>query len=194
MRTLLPIFRRLGATAAVLLLALAPGCGDDAPPAGQPTRPPDGSPWSEVADPTATGSPDGDMAAGGVKSADAVLERLRARVASGEGSSDQGYQREAEAVAAVLWPGEPEGEDLASARVHMDVATIAGDVSRWLVESEDARALREKSHGLDVEVHDAFLAASAKGPEAYKAWCAGEGQALVARRKAALYEKLFDKK
>jgi hypothetical protein len=171
----------LGVLASVALLVLA-GCGDE--PASEPGEGPD---WSDPAGSHAQGSPDGD----GTTSAEVLLAKLRGRVAEGSGHADPSFERDVGDVAAVLWAPDPESGALEAARVHMQVANIAGEVGRWLAASESARAERTKSHPTDVALHDAFLAAAAKGPDVYRAWCAGEGARLLEEHADARYAKLF---
>jgi hypothetical protein len=199
-----PIFRRLGALVALVAALALAACGDDDPapdadaPGGWSDVAPAEGARSEGAAGTAVGSPDGEAAPtpGGVKSPEIVLERLRARVASGEGHSDPTFQREAEAVALVLWP---EGEDavggaaLQAARRHVEVAVIAGDVARWLTTTV-ARTEREASHPTDVAIHDAFLAAAARGPSAYTTWVEGPAADLLTAHREAVRRKMFEEK
>ena len=178
--TLLPV---CALAAAVALLA---GCGgQDAPePATEPTD----EEWSAPEPIAGSGSPDGDEA---VRSADSILADLRTRIAEGQGHADPTFQKNVQDAASVLWDAQADPATLAGAQQHMQIAAIAGEVSRWLAESEGARAEREKSNPTDVAIHDAFLTAAGQGPEAYRAWCAGEGARLLGEHREARYLKVF---
>lgn len=176
----------LAAIALVLCTFAVGGCGEEAsePPAERdPT-------WSDPAVDGDYGSPDGGSA-DGVTSAETLLERLRRRVAEGTGHADPSFERQVGDVAAVLWSDEAEGPALEAARVHTQVVNIAGEVGRWLATSESARAERTKSHPTDVALYDAFLRAAARGPQAYRAWCAAQGARLLREHADAQYRKHF---
>lgn len=181
-----------GLLAGLLAGSLA-GCGGDAPsdPSADTTES-DGA-WSEPQGAQVSGSPDGDDAA--VRDASALLADLRARVAEGRGHADAGFQRSVQDVASVLWDlSEPGAASIlvrGGSQGHMQILAIAGDVSRWLAESEDARATYERSHPTDVAIHDAFLAAAAGGPDAYRAWCEGEAHDLLANHREASIERVM---
>jgi hypothetical protein len=173
----------------LLFAALAAaGCGDDAKkpaPAGTSSSPPSAS-WSDTAVPK--GSPDGEAR---VRSPAEVLRSLEERVASGRGLGDPGYEHDVQAVAAVLWDPNAVGADAAAAQVHVQVASIALEVGTWLHAFPGARAEREKSNREDVHLHDAFLKAIHQGPDAYRAWCAGAGAALLRELAAARRRRFF---
>ena len=174
-----------------LVLALGgllglPGCGDD--PAPQPGEPEPG--WSDPAADGGVGHPDGGTA-DGVTSAETLLARLRKRVAEGKGHTDPTFERLVGDMASVLWEPDAQGAELEAARVHMQVANIAGEVGRWLAASASARAERSKSHPTDVALFDAFLAATAAGPESYRTWCGEEGARLLKAHADAQYRRHF---
>lgn len=188
------------ALAAALLAAAGLGaCGSDAePPTPVATDQSGGAEdsWSEPEAVQGEGSPDGDdPGAGAIRDAAALLADLRARVAEGRGHADASFQRSVQDVAAVLW-------DLSDAKAasvlartgvqgHMQVLAVAGDVSRWLTESDDARAGYEKSHPTDVAIHDAFLAAAARGPDQYRVWCEEDAHQLLARHREASMRRVM---
>lgn len=175
-------------------------CGDDTPPADLPeagsssaggaageARP---SGWSDPAPgvgDAASGTPDGSDAG----SPEALLARLRARVAGGRGMADAEYERDVRDVAEVLWPSDGAPAERAGAQVHVQIAAIAAQVSAWLAEGENARAERSKSNPIDVEIHDAFLKASAAGGDTYRQWCEDAGATLLKKlaeaRRAAFF-------
>ena len=173
------------------------GCGDDEAPADPPAATPgpnaDGGPaWSGPAPgvgDAATGTPDGAEAG----SADALLARLRGRVAGGRGMADQEYESDVRDVAEVLWPSDADPAARAGAQVHVQIAAIAAQVSGWLAEGENARAERTASNPIDVEIHDAFLKASAAGADTYRQWCEDAGATLLKKlaeaRRAAFFPK-----
>ena len=133
-----------------------------------------------------SGSPDGE---GGPKSAERVLGELRDLIAAGGGLVDPAYEHRAQAAAAVLFDPAAVGPEAEAAQVHVQLSSIAADAGRWIETTAGGRAAVAAEHPWDVKVHDEFLAAIGRGPEAYKAWCAQEGATLLraftdARRKA----------
>ncbi len=181
--------RRLLLTLCLLLaLACTPGCGDEPEqPQGEPD-PGWSDPASEEAAEGASGSPDGERSA--LRTAETLLAHLLQRVRAGAGpGTDPRFGQDVEAVAAVLW--EPDGADAErrAAQVHMQVATTAGDVGARL--AADAKAPVDDT---EKRMHAAWLAAAAGAPEAYRAWCATEGAALLKAREEALRARLFKKR
>jgi len=179
--------------AGLVLTGLLAGCGADAPTGPAPDATEAEGAWSEPQGTRGSGSPDGNDAA--VRDASALLADLRARVAEGLGHADVGFQRSVQDVASVLWDLTDQGGAAAlihaGTQGHMQILAIAGDVSRWLAESEGARATYQKSHPTDVAIHDAFLAAAARGPEAYRTWCEEEAHALLGRHSEASRERVM---
>ncbi len=191
----------------LLVLAFLPlvaGCGEDGPapaPSAEGGPPAAESDWSDPSPGTgatgrpepvegagaATGTPDGSA----VGSPEALLARLRARVAGGRGMGDADYERDVRDVAEVLWPSDADAAARAGAQVHVQVAAIAAEVSGWLAAGEDARAARAKTNAVDLEVHDAFLAATAGGPDAYRSWCEAAGAALLKKLAEARRARFF---
>jgi len=142
-----------------LLLA---GCGEDEPPAPAALAP-------------------------GMTTTGALLEALASRVARGEGISDATWTRDVQEVGAALWPDDADSAHLAARRDHTNLAHIAGDMAAAL--ADDGLGAREDWLARDpgsVRIHDAFVTASAGGPDAYRAWVTGAGRALLAERVAAL--------
>jgi len=176
----------LPTSALVAAVALLAGCGGQEAP--DPAAEPADEEWSAPEPVAGSGSPDGDEA---VRSAGSILADLRTRIAEGRGHADPTFQKNVQDVAAVLWDARADPATLAGAQGHMQIAAIAGEVSRWLAESAGARAEREQSNPTDVAIHDAFLAAAGQGPEAYRAWCADEGARLLAQHREARYRKVF---
>jgi len=165
----------------LLLLCLA-GCGDDDAPGPQPEA--DTPAWSAPAAPAASGSPDGDV--GAPRTAASLMRHLLARVRAGHGpSSDREFGRDVDAVAAALWEPDAAGGEARAPQVHVQLANIAGDV---------ATALAAKPPGApdatELKIHAAWLVALAGTPDAYRAWCAGEGAALLAEREEAVRRML----
>lgn len=145
-------------------LGLLPGCGEDAPaPAVVPAPQPEAAPAD-------------------------LLRYLHERVAAG-GAMDRGFQ-EASTRLQGLWWGQAGDEAAQRARaVHGILLHTAGGVGVELTqEPREAVAARD---ALGLEVHDAWLAAAAQGPEAYRAWCAGEGVEVYRRFEAARQAQLF---
>ena len=183
-----PRWTVLLACAALTLGALvSSGCGDDEEPSGEPP----GSDRSDPALHSGTGSPDGGTA---VKSAKELLATLHARVADGRGLADAAFERDVQSVAAVLWDLAAGGHSPAPAQVHVQISSVAAEVGAWLAASETARAEREKSHPVDVQIHDAFLEAASCGPEAYRTWCGDAGAALLKQLGAARRARFFPPK
>jgi hypothetical protein len=189
----------------LLTLALALGlaaCGDDettpaVPEAGDAATTLPGDAWS---DPTAergplgVGSPDGDVAANEDRTRDGLLKTLHARVRDGRGMGDPAYDRDVRDVAEVLWPANGTAAERMGAQVHVQITAIAAQVGSWFAASESARAERTTSDPVDVKIHAAFLKAAAAGPDAYVAWCDGDGAALLKELAAARRERFFPKK
>jgi hypothetical protein len=148
------------ASVLLVLLALAAGCGD-APPGGPPagTEP--------------------------VAGAEAVLAELSRRVAEGAGISDGTWTTEVQAVAFALWPADVD-QAREARRQHTNLAHIAGDMTVQLLLAPDARDAWRERDPLSLEIHDAFVAASRAGVDAYRRWVEGEGTALLERRVQAL--------
>ena len=94
-------------------------------------------------------------------------------------------------VAAVLWEADAKGVVSPAAQVHVQVAAIAGEVGRWLTASDTARVEREASNPTDLALHDAFLAASKEGPDAYRLWCSNAGANLLEKHAEAAYLRHF---
>ena len=192
----MPVFcalRRRLLTGLVVLGAVGlSGCGDDAgaPSEGDHSGAPDPE-WSRPVAPEGRGSPDGPV--DGVRGADDLLADLRTRIDEGRGHADASYQQSVELVAAVLWdaPGVGAPGDLEAVRTHLQTAAISGEVSHWLAASPSARAERSKTNPTDLAIHDAFLAASAKGADAYRAWCGAAGVKLLREHREATYRKLI---
>lgn len=184
--------RRLLITLLVLGAGGLSGCGDDAAGPATADTGAAGTEWSAPVVADGTDSPDGPR--DGVRSADELVADLRSRIASGQGHADASYQQSVEDVAAVLWDtstfaGLRAGIEASSA--HQKVAAIAGDVSRWLAATPSARAERSQSHPTDVAIHDAFLASSAQGAQAYRLWCGQEALHLLEQHREAVYRKLM---
>lgn len=187
-----PAIRLLAAL--LVVLGTLSGCGDDAgepggavgdqgraagergPAAGEPDR--------------ATGEPNGepgsDVPAYGRVTTEALLEALATRVADGRGISDVTWTRDVQEVGMALWPDDASGEHLAARRNHTHLTHIAGDMAGRLAGNETARAEWMASDPSSVHVHDAFVAASRAGVEAYRAWVVGGGRTLLRERIEAL--------
>ncbi|MDJ0520973.1 MAG: hypothetical protein QNJ90_02745 [Planctomycetota bacterium] len=179
--------RPIPALLLALLVLFSAGCGDDQQPEPQPQPKAEDPGWSDPAAQAATGSPDGDT--GALRTAAALLGHLRKRVEAGEGpGTDPTFGQDVEAVAAVLWaPDAPEAERRA-AHVHVQLANTAGDVAK-LLKRDAAVALDESER----RVHDAWLEAASKAPDAYRTWCAEAGAALLRAREEAVRKKLLGK-
>lgn len=180
----------LGCLLGLLACGLA-ACGDDpVDPAGAGQTPPaEDAPWSAPAPVEGLGSPDGESSA--IRSAESVLAGLRERIADGRGHSDPTFDKDVQDVAAVLWEPTAQGAAAEAAQVHVQVASIAGEVGRWLARSETARVERAASNPTDLALHDAFLEAAGKGPEVYRAWCGDAGAKLLEKHAEAAYLKHF---
>jgi hypothetical protein len=193
-----PVRSQLGTLALTVLLTLTSGCGGDEPAGDGGASSASGKGGSEWSEPTeAEGSPDGSRAPPAlVRSPEELLVALRTGVARGQGHADASFQRSVEDVASVLFDMSAQASeaDLAGARAHMQVAAIAGEVSRWLAAEEGARAERQESHPTDVAIHDRFLEVAAGGPEAYAAWCREEAQKLLLDHREATYARLMGDK
>ena len=150
------------------LLALAGACGEDpSPPPGGPAEE-EASEWP------------------GWTTTAALLEALAARVGDGRGISDSSWTRDVQEVGMALWPDDASASDLAARRDHTNLTHIAGDMAGRLAAGEAARAEWLESDPLSVRVHDAFVAASTSGADAYRDWVVGAGRALLEERFRAL--------
>ena len=143
-------------TLAVLTLAcLLPSCGGE-DRAGPPAPPP---------------SP-----------AETLLHALGGRVASGRGSSDASWAGDVNAVAMALWPidgANPDPTALERHRLNANLSHVAGDVARQLAAAPGAREdLAARDPG-SLAIHDAYVASTRGTAEAYAAWVATEGRALL---------------
>jgi hypothetical protein len=115
--------------------------------------------------------------------AQAAWEDFAAMVAEAKGIAGPEWTDVVQRAAAGLWPGTGADDLEAQARrkLHSDLSNIAGDVAR-------DRAHFAAGDPSSVEIHDAFVAAVARGRAAYAEWVAGEGAALLRRRIDALSE------
>jgi hypothetical protein len=177
--------RRLLLTLCLLLpLALTLGCGDEPE---QPQGEPDPG-WSDPASEEASGSPDGER--GSLRTAETLLAHLLQRVRAGAGpGTDPRFGQDVEAVAAVLWAPDGADAERRAAQVHMQLATTVGDVGARL--AADPKAPVDDT---EKKMHAAWLAAAAGAPDAYRAWCATDGAALLKAREEALRARLFKKR
>lgn len=117
---------------------------------------------------------------------DDLLEDLRIRLDGGSEVVDDAWIRAVGEVAVLLWP-DASGSANAARRTHHNLGLIAGDVTvQLLVEGEGGRARFAERDPTSLAIHDAFRAALAEGPDAYRAWVEGEGRRLLERRMEAL--------
>lgn len=118
-----------------------------------------------------------------------LLARLRQRVVEGTALNDRSGSEDASQLRALLWAsGAPgRGPDL-----HQMLVVVAGAIARELTSGEGARERVTASDPVSVEIHDAWVAAAAQGPDAYRTWCEGEGARLFERLEQER-QKLFDR-
>lgn len=115
-----------------------------------------------------------------------LLEDLRTRLDGGGEVLDDAWIRAVGEVAVLLWP-DASGSANGARRTHHNLALIAGDVTvQLLVEGEGGRARFAQRDPTSLAIHDAFRAALAEGPDAYRAWVEGAGRQLLERRMEAL--------
>ena len=158
-------FVRLLPAVLVLLGAVILGaCGED----------PDSAP--ATSDPSGTPRP----TPGG------LLAGLAERVAVGEGTSVESWTAEVESAALALWPEDASADAQALRRLHANLAHITGDMAVHLASANDARSAWLERDAISVRIHDGFLKAAQGGVDAYRAWLADGGRALLEERKAEL--------
>ena len=107
--------------------------------------------------------------------------------------ADADYERDVRDVAEVLWPADGTPEQRAGAQVHVQLAAIASQVSGWVAEGDEMRAERMKTNPVDFEIHDAFLDATAAGPDTYRSWCEDVGAGLLKKMAEARRARFFPK-
>lgn len=127
-----------------------------------------------------------DAIEGGRPTAAALLEALSTRVAEGRGISDVTWTMDVQEVAMALWPDDSSQTALAARRDHTNAAHIAGDMARRIAADPGVRAVTLESDPTSIEIHDAFVAASVQGEEAYRSWIENEGRALLEARVRAI--------
>ena len=162
----------------VLVLAL-PGCGDESPPQIDADGPAEG--WSEPTEDVATPATASD-----------VLGRIRTQVIGGRALSGADWQGSLESLADLLWPPTAGGRDDA-VHTHMQLMQVAGDAGRAFARDPQARERWRDRQPLDVQIFEAFVGVSEKGPDAYKAWVGSDGVALL-RKKADALQEMFQRK
>jgi hypothetical protein len=167
---------RLGFAAWTFALALAPGgCGDSEP---APRAPDPAGPVRASLDEA------------GVR---ALVAGLRHRVERGTGLDDPAFGRDAAYLATLLWPDAADAAHDRARRDHARVTNVAGDLARPLAKGADARADLGRTDPVGLEIHDAWLAASDRAPDLYRAWVEGAGAALTKRLEAER-AKLFERR
>jgi hypothetical protein len=120
--------------------------------------------------------------------APAALAALREAVSSGRGLGDPAFPELVGRAATDLWPGSGPTDvaSQAARKSHTDLSNIAGDVAREIASGAEARAAAVERDPGSVEIHDAFLAASAGAVPAYRTWVETEGAALLRKRVEAI--------
>lgn len=155
------------------------GCGDSEPPAAPGAAPSASAPRER---------PSADL-----PGARELLARLRSRVTAGTGLGDAAWEADLSYLGRLLWPEVPEWGVQSAAQIHEQLANIAGDVGRDLARKPDDRADWAARDALSLEIHDAWLVATADDPDAYRAWVEAGG-GMLAQRLRAERAKLFRRK
>ena len=158
--------RCLAVPVLLLALAVAAGCGDEASDGGGAVVPEPGR-----------ATPAG------------LLADLSARVADGRGISDGTWTMDVQEVAMALWPDDVSPAALRARVDHTNLAHIAGDLARRMAQDPSVRAQTEAQDPSSLAIHDAFVAASATGPDAYRRWIEDEGHDLLEARVKALTDE-----
>lgn len=171
---------RGGGLALVLLAALSmAACGDDTPPA-EPLPEEMRTPEIEDPDLPPRSGPVTSPPAAVPLDAAGALSDLRRRVAEGGLTTEDDHQAVSR-VAELLWETAAGEVPPPAAQTHHQVARVAGDAARWVAQGGEGLAALRAKNPVDFEIHGAFLAASAEGPAAYRAWCEQEAPALLTK-------------
>lgn len=121
-----------------------------------------------------------------------LLAKLRQQVVDGSSMNEREWGEGVEQLFSVLWPDrEADGARLA-ATTHSVLSKVAGTMGRDVRLDPGGRAAWQERDPVSLEIHDAWLVATAAGPESYRAWCAGAGAALFKRLeddRAKLFER-----
>lgn len=115
-----------------------------------------------------------------------LLDGLAARVTEGGGISDATWTKEVEEVGLALWPDTTDPEALSARRAHANLSHIAGDMAKWFVAGEEARADWLARDPTSVSIHDAYATAVGQGVDAYRAWVETGGRQLLQERLDAI--------
>jgi|GEM_PF-5014311 len=175
--------RSIPCLGALVAAALLTACGDaqDTPSVLVREPGPPGAPTPAAAEPAT-------LAVGTVE----LLGRLYRSVALGPALSTQAFSLDVVHLREQLWPDLAlEGAEPA-ALTHVRASHVAGAVAAQLASDPGARDGLAKDDPFGLALHDAWVAVAAGGPERYRAWCAGEAQALFTQREQEL-QKLFER-
>ena len=121
----------------------------------------------------------------------ALLARLRERATAGTGLADAGWNQDVAQLQRLLWPGMESEDAERGTRAHVALCQVAASVGAWLAKDEKARALEAEPDAVSREIHGAWLDAAMRTPDAYRAWCAKEGAALLERLEDERRRRLF---